>query len=100
MTRRARERVRRNDWQNVHVVCADAARPGIEPETFDAAYAAMSISAMPEPSAALATARSVFRPGGRLVVLVPRDEPALHVPDGELEVLASDARAWVAVRPA
>lgn len=51
-------------------------------------------------AAAVAEGARVLRPGGRLVVLVPRDEPALHLPDGELEVLASDARAWVAGRPA
>lgn len=51
-------------------------------------------------AAAVGEGARVLRPGGRLVVLVPRDEPALHLPDGELEVLASDARAWVAGRPA
>lgn len=51
-------------------------------------------------AAAVEEGARVLRPGGRLVVLVPRDQPALHLPDGELEVLASDARAWVAGRPA
>lgn len=51
-------------------------------------------------AAAVEEGARMLRPGGRLVVLVPRDEPALHLPDGELEVLASDARAWVAGRPA
>lgn len=50
-------------------------------------------------AAAVGEGARVLRPGGRLVVLVPRDEPALHLPDGELEVLASDARAWVGGRP-
>lgn len=51
-------------------------------------------------AAAVEEGARVLRPGGRLVVLVPRDEPALHLPDEELEVLASDARAWVGGRPA
>lgn len=51
-------------------------------------------------AAAVEEGARVLRPGGRLVVLIPRDEPTLHLPDGELEVLASDARAWVAGRPA
>lgn len=51
-------------------------------------------------AAAVGEGARVLRPGGRLVVLIPRDEPALQLPAGELEVLASDARAWVAGRPA
>lgn len=40
----------------------------------------------------------VLRAGGRLVVLLPPDDSILHLPDGSGEVVASDERAWVAVR--
>jgi demethylmenaquinone methyltransferase/2-methoxy-6-polyprenyl-1,4-benzoquinol methylase len=69
MTRRAADRVRDHGWENVHVVRGDATRLGVRDEAFDAVYAAMSLSAMPEPLAGVAAAHDALRPGGRLVVL-------------------------------
>lgn len=72
MVRSARDRVREAGWGNVHVVRADARRLPVPDGTFDAAYAAMSLSAVPDPAAAIAAARRSLRPGGRLVVLDAR----------------------------
>lgn len=78
MTRRAAERVRDAGWENVHVVAGDATRLPAVDGAFDAAYAAMSLSAMADPAAAVAAARDALRPGGRLVVLDAR--PFQHWP--------------------
>ena len=72
MVRRARERVAAAGWENVHVVRGDATRPGIAGGSFDAAYAAMSLSAMPDPQAAVEAAAASLRPDGRLAVLDAR----------------------------
>jgi phosphatidylethanolamine/phosphatidyl-N-methylethanolamine N-methyltransferase len=71
MVARARETVRDAGWENVHVVRADAASlPVAGP--FDAAYAAMSLSAMPDPGAVLDATRSALTPAGRIAVLDAR----------------------------
>lgn len=72
MTRAARRRVRDGGWRNVEVVRGDARRPPITSGTFDAAYAAMSLSAVPDPAAAIEATRNALRPGGRFVVLDAR----------------------------
>jgi len=72
MVRAARDRVCEAGWGNVRVVRGDARRLPVPDEAFDAAYAAMSLSAVPEPAAAVAAARRSLRPGGRLVVLAAR----------------------------
>lgn len=72
MGRAARDRVREAGWGNVHVVRGDARRLPVPDGTFDAAYAAMSLSAVPDPAAAIAAARRSLRSGGRLVVLDAR----------------------------
>lgn len=72
MVRRAAERVAAAGWDNVHVVRADATRPGIAEASFDAVYAAMSLSAMPDPTAAVEAAASGLNPDGRLAVLDAR----------------------------
>ncbi|SDF59477.1 class I SAM-dependent methyltransferase [Halorientalis regularis] len=71
MVERARETVREAGWENVHVVRADAATLPVT-GSFDAAYAAMSLSAMPDPGAVLDATRSVLAPGGRFAVLDAR----------------------------
>jgi len=71
MVRRARERVREAGWENVHVLRADAARPPLAGPV-DAVYAAMSVSAMPDPEAVARAARRLLRPGGRMAVLDAR----------------------------
>jgi demethylmenaquinone methyltransferase/2-methoxy-6-polyprenyl-1,4-benzoquinol methylase len=78
MTRRAAGRVREHGWENVHVVRGDATRPGVRDGAFDAVYAAMSLSAMPDPLAAVAAAHDALRPGGQFVVLDA--QPFQHLP--------------------
>ncbi|RXK51683.1 class I SAM-dependent methyltransferase [Halorientalis pallida] len=71
MVASARETISEAGWGNVHAVRADAATlPVAGP--FDAAYAAMSLSAMPDPEAVLDATRSVLAPGGRVAVLDAR----------------------------
>ncbi len=72
MVERAAERVREADWENVHVVLGDATRPGVIDDAFDAAYASMSISAMPDPVTAVRAAAARLRPDGRFAVLDAR----------------------------
>lgn len=72
MVRSARARIRDAGWTNVHVVLGDARRPPMPAERFDAAYATMSLSAVPDPERAIASTASVLRPGGRFVVLDAR----------------------------
>jgi demethylmenaquinone methyltransferase/2-methoxy-6-polyprenyl-1,4-benzoquinol methylase len=70
MTEAARERARAAGWDGVHVVRGDARGPPAA--EFDAAYAAMSLSAVPDPDRAVAATREALRPGGRFVVLDAR----------------------------
>jgi len=78
MTQRAADRIGSTGWQNIHVVRADAAHPPVASEQFEAVYLAMSLSAMPDVEAVLATAQDCLRDGGRLVVLDAR--PFQHWP--------------------
>ena len=78
MTRRAAAHVAREGWENVHVVRGDATRLGVRDGEFDAVYAAMSLTATPEPLAAVDAAYDALRPGGRLVVLDA--QPFQHLP--------------------
>lgn len=71
MCERARERAA--EWGNVHVVRGDARRLPVE--GFDAVYASMSLSAVPDPDAAVAASHDALRPGGRLVLLDARPFP-------------------------
>jgi demethylmenaquinone methyltransferase/2-methoxy-6-polyprenyl-1,4-benzoquinol methylase len=69
MATAASDRIRETGWRNVDVLRGDARRPPVAEGTFDAAYAAMSISAVPDPERAVAATRETLRPGGRFVVL-------------------------------
>ena len=93
MTRRARERVAAAGWENVHVVRGDATAPGIVDGSFDAAYAAMSLSAMPDPEAAVEAAAASLRPGGRVAVLDAR--PFQRAPLSALNPVAKPVFGWL-----
>jgi phosphatidylethanolamine/phosphatidyl-N-methylethanolamine N-methyltransferase len=69
MTEAARDRIRNAGWRNVHAVHGDARQLPVADEVFDAVYAAMSLSAVPELERALEAIKEALRPGGRLVVL-------------------------------
>lgn len=69
MVSSAARRIQKAGWQNVHVVRGDAQRPPVVDETFDAAYASMSLSAVPSPERAIDAVEAAVRPGGRFVVL-------------------------------
>lgn len=77
MTRRAVDRVRRAGWENVDVVRADATTLGARSGEFDAVYAAMSLTAMPDVEAVLGEASTALGAGGRLAVLDARPFQAL-----------------------
>ncbi|MEF8815101.1 MAG: methyltransferase domain-containing protein [Halovenus sp.] len=72
MVERAADRIEESGWENVHVSRADAAIPGIAAGTFDAVYAAMSLSAMPDPTAVVKTAAACLTPEGQFAVLDAR----------------------------
>lgn len=69
MVQSARNRINLRNWENVDVVRGDARRLPFIDGTFDAAYAAMSLSAVQEPEQAIEATMAAIRPGGRLVVL-------------------------------
>lgn len=69
MVQSARSRIRARNWENVNVVRGDVRRLPHLDGTFDAAYAAMSLSAVQEPKRAIEATMSALRPEGRLVVL-------------------------------
>lgn len=77
MVAAAADRIDRQGWANVDVVRGDAATLPLADEAVDAAYAAMSLSAMPALSDVLADTRRVLRPDGRLAVLDARLFPSL-----------------------
>ena len=72
MVRRAAERVDAAGWDNVQVVRGDATTPAVAPDAFDGVYAAMSLSAMPDPAAAVEAAAASLGDAGRLAVLDAR----------------------------
>lgn len=69
MTAAAAERTPDAEWDSVHVVRGDAECLPVPAESFDAAYAAMSLSAVPDPLVAVEAVRTALAPGGRFVVL-------------------------------
>lgn len=72
MVQAARDRVTAQCWENVHVCLADARRLPVRGASMDAAYAAMSLSAVADPTRAVQSVKRVLRPGGRFVVLDAR----------------------------
>jgi demethylmenaquinone methyltransferase/2-methoxy-6-polyprenyl-1,4-benzoquinol methylase len=72
MVERARRRVDREGWSNVHVVRADASRLPLPAGSVDRAYATLSLSAMPDLPAVLDGVAEVLAPGGRLAVFDTR----------------------------
>lgn len=72
MVQQAADQIREAGWENVNVVQADATTPGITANSFDAIYAAMSLSAMPNPTQVVKTAAATLKPDGRMVVLDAR----------------------------
>lgn len=74
MVDRARDRVDRAGWDNVHVVRGDAARLPLDGPV-DAVHAAMSLTAMPDQRGAVRAAKRVLTPDGRAAVLDARPYP-------------------------
>ena len=97
MTRTARDRIRRDRWENVTVLRADARQPPIRERSMDAAYAAMSLSAVANPIQAIRSVRELIRPGGRFVVLDARpfQESPWTLLDRLVEPIARRTTNWV-----
>jgi ubiquinone/menaquinone biosynthesis C-methylase UbiE len=79
MLDRARARVADHGWENVTFRRADATRVDLDPESFDAALAALatlSLSVMPSPEAAVERVHEALRPGSRFVVFDIRSFPS------------------------
>lgn len=68
MLAQAEKVVSRHRWQNVSLVCEDAAKLTLD-EPVDAAYFSLSYSVLPERPPSLDRAWEAVRPGGRLVVM-------------------------------
>jgi demethylmenaquinone methyltransferase/2-methoxy-6-polyprenyl-1,4-benzoquinol methylase len=69
MVTAANRRVEAAGWANVAAVRGDARRLPVGEGSFDAAYASMSTSAIPDPGRAVEAVHGALRPGGRFVVL-------------------------------
>jgi demethylmenaquinone methyltransferase/2-methoxy-6-polyprenyl-1,4-benzoquinol methylase len=72
MVERARRRVAREGWSNVHVVRGDAGGLPLAPGSVDRAYATLSLSAMPHLGAVLDGVSEALAPGGRVAVFDTR----------------------------
>ena len=68
MLRRARERVERAGWENVHVVQADATRPPL-PGPVDAVLATFVVGMFADPRPAVRSWVDALAPGGRVALL-------------------------------
>jgi ubiquinone/menaquinone biosynthesis C-methylase UbiE len=68
MLAQARATVAENGWDNVEVRHGDASGDPLEPEAFDAAIAAYSLSTVPDLHAAIGHLYAALRPGGRVFV--------------------------------
>lgn len=68
MVERARERAIEAGWNHIEVIRADASSVELDPESFDAALASLSMSVVPDATAAARRAYDALVPGGRLVV--------------------------------
>jgi demethylmenaquinone methyltransferase/2-methoxy-6-polyprenyl-1,4-benzoquinol methylase len=75
MVERARERVSTNGWDNIEVRCADATTVSLD-ETFDGALASLSMSVLPDATAATRRVYDALAPGSRFVVFDLRTVPA------------------------
>ena len=97
MVTAANDRVRDADWRNVHPVLGDAREPPLDLASFDAAYAAMSLSAVPEPERAIEAVGALLRPGGRFVVLdaQPFQRWPWRVANPLVVPIAESATNWV-----
>jgi len=73
MPRRAKEKKERNDYENVELVRADAARNVFRDETFDGAVCTMNVSAIPDHVSAIRKARAALKPDARLGVMDSAD---------------------------
>jgi demethylmenaquinone methyltransferase/2-methoxy-6-polyprenyl-1,4-benzoquinol methylase len=72
MVAAATRRIAQRGWRNVAAVRGDARRPPVAEGAFDAAYASMSMSAVPDPERAVEAVYRALGPGGRFVVLDAR----------------------------
>lgn len=75
MVEKARERAATNGWDNVEVRRADATSVDLD-ETFDGALASLSMSVMPDATAAAQRVRDSLAPGSRFVVFDLRTVPS------------------------
>lgn len=69
MVAAARERVRREGWQNAEVLQGDAARMELAPGSLDAALCTLGLSVVPDRRGAIERVEAALGPGGRFVVL-------------------------------
>lgn len=83
MVQQAEARITEHGWKNVEVVRADASRVRLDGETYDAAIATFSLSAVADVPGAIENVYTALRPGGRFFVcdlrLVPRGHASLVI---------------------
>ena len=76
MVERARERSAERGWENVEVVRADASRVDLDSARFDGALASLSMSVVPDATAAARRVHAALEPGARFVVFDLRLVPS------------------------
>ena len=97
MVAAATRRITQRGWANVAAIRGDAQRLPVSEGSFDAAYASMSMSAVPDPERAVETVHRALCPGGRFVVLdaQPFQEWPWRALNPVVTPLAERATNWV-----
>ena len=78
MLERARRDVRRNGWENVEVVRADASRFDLR-EPVDAVFATFVVGMLADPAAVVDRWLDMLKPGGTLVLMDARQSPRSYM---------------------
>ncbi len=69
MLQAAKDRLQANGLENIRVIRADARTLPVAPSSFDAAYAAMSVTAIQQSAVAIRNVKTALKPGGRFLLL-------------------------------
>ncbi|WP_049996368.1 class I SAM-dependent methyltransferase [Halococcus sediminicola] len=68
MVQRATQRQQKQGWSNVQPICGDATRMPVKEDSYDAAFASLALSVIPDVRDVIETVYDVLKPGGRFVV--------------------------------
>lgn len=69
MVQAAHTRIRKSEWENIQVIRADGRYPPVAQSSIDAAYSAMSLTAIDQPERAIQAIYEALKPDGEFVIL-------------------------------